>query len=108
MAVHIHTHKHTHTHSLSLTHTHTRARARRCVWDDRSAMFGDRRPLVLHYYLEDGSVEVNEQHARNTGRDPAPGFVKRAPLPKVGGCVGGGAAPMGHGREACIRGLLCV
>jgi hypothetical protein len=33
---------------------------RRCVWDDRSGMYGDRRPYVLHYYLEDDTVEVNE------------------------------------------------
>lgn len=46
-------------------------------------MYGDRRPFALHYYLEDDTAELNEMHSRNTGRDPAPGFVKRAPLPKV-------------------------
>jgi hypothetical protein len=31
-----------------------------CVWDDRTDMYGDRRPYVLHFYLEDDSVEINE------------------------------------------------
>lgn len=33
---------------------------RRCVWDDRQGMYGDRRPYVLHFYLEDDTVEINE------------------------------------------------
>lgn len=32
----------------------------RCVWDDRQGMYGDRRPYVLHFYLEDDTVEINE------------------------------------------------
>lgn len=24
-----------------------------CIWDDRQSMYGDRRPYVLHYFLED-------------------------------------------------------
>lgn len=31
-----------------------------CVWDDRGGLFGDRRPYVVHYYLEDDTVEINE------------------------------------------------
>lgn len=34
-----------------------------CAWDARGAMYGDRRPYVLHYYLEDDSVEINEARA---------------------------------------------
>jgi hypothetical protein len=30
------------------------------VWDDRSGLYGDRRPYVVHYYLEDDTVEINE------------------------------------------------
>lgn len=30
------------------------------VWDDRDGLYGDRRPYVVHYYLEDDTVEINE------------------------------------------------
>ncbi|MEW5310689.1 MAG: hypothetical protein WDW38_002460 [Sanguina aurantia] len=53
------------------------------VWDDRDSMYGDRRPYVLHYYLEDDSVEILDVNENNSGRDPFPIFLKRAPLPKV-------------------------
>lgn len=46
-------------------------------------MYGDRRPYVLHYYLEDDSVEILDVNENNSGRDPFPIFLKRAPLPKV-------------------------
>ena len=52
-----------------------------CLWDDRSALYGDRRPFVLHYYLADDSVEVLEVAEPNSGRDPFPVFLRRQPLP---------------------------
>jgi hypothetical protein len=54
-----------------------------CVWDDRQNMYGDRRPYVLHYFLEDDSVEILEVCESNSGRDPFPIFLKRGPMPKV-------------------------
>lgn len=36
------------------------------VWDDRSGLYGDRRPYVVHYYLEDDTVEINEVRALHT------------------------------------------
>ena len=30
------------------------------VWDDRGALYGEKRPFVVHYYLADDSVEVLE------------------------------------------------
>ncbi len=30
------------------------------MWDDRQGMYGDRRPYMLHFYLEDDTVEINE------------------------------------------------
>lgn len=54
-----------------------------CVWDERTSMYGDRRPYVLHYFLEDDSVEILEVNENNSGRDPFPIFLKRGPLPKV-------------------------
>jgi hypothetical protein len=52
-----------------------------CVWDDRGALYGEKRPFVLHYYLADDSVEVLEVAEPNGGRDPFPVFLKRQPLP---------------------------
>ena len=54
-----------------------------CIWDDRMAMYGDRHPYRLHYFLEDDTVEILEVHEGNSGRDPFPVFLRRAPLPKV-------------------------
>lgn len=53
-----------------------------CIWDDRLAMYGDRHPYRLHYFLEDDTVEILEVHEGNSGRDPFPVFLRRAPLPK--------------------------
>jgi hypothetical protein len=36
------------------------------VWDDRSGLYGDRRPYVVHYYLEDDTVEINEVRSCKT------------------------------------------
>mmetsp|Transcript_2187 Transcript_2187/g.5552 ORF Transcript_2187/g.5552 Transcript_2187/m.5552 type:complete len:646 (+) Transcript_2187:132-2069(+) len=54
-----------------------------CVWDDRQSMYGDRRPYVLHYFLEDDTVEILELNENNSGRDPFPVFLRRTPLPKA-------------------------
>ncbi|KAK9800757.1 hypothetical protein WJX73_007791 [Symbiochloris irregularis] len=53
------------------------------VWDDREALYGDRRPYRLHYFLEDSTVEVLETNERNSGRQAFPVFLRRGPLPKV-------------------------
>ena len=58
-----------------------------CVWDDRRALFGDRRPYRLHYFLEDGSCEILETREANSGREPFPVFLRRGPLPKVRNAV---------------------
>ena len=52
-----------------------------CVWDDREALYGDRRPYVMHYYLSDDTMEVLEVNEPNSGRDPFPVFLRRGPLP---------------------------
>lgn len=53
-----------------------------CLWDNREDLYGDRRPYVLHYYLADDTVDILEKNEKNSGRDPFPIFLKRAPLPK--------------------------
>ncbi|KAM5164320.1 EF-hand domain-containing protein 1 [Mantella aurantiaca] len=52
------------------------------VWDDSGSMFGEERPVIIHYYLVDDTVEVREVHERNDGRDPFPVLMKRQRLPK--------------------------
>jgi len=54
-----------------------------CVWDDRNALYGDRRPYVLHYFLADDTVEILEVNEPNSGRDPFPVMLKRSPLPNT-------------------------
>ncbi|XP_069830151.1 EF-hand domain-containing protein 1 [Dendropsophus ebraccatus] len=52
------------------------------LWDDSDSMFGETRPVIIHYYLMDDTVEVREVHERNDGRDPFPVLMKRQRLPK--------------------------
>lgn len=52
------------------------------LWDDSDSMFGETRPVIIHYYLVDDTVEVREVHERNDGRDPFPVLMKRQHLPK--------------------------
>lgn len=59
------------------------------VWDDPAGAGGQgavRRPYSIAYHLEDDSVEVVELPQGNGGREFYH-FLKRAPLPKVGGCL---------------------
>ena len=51
-------------------------------WDDRSRPFGDLRRMVVHYFLADDTMEVNEVLTSNDGRDPFPNFVRRSQIPK--------------------------
>ena len=53
-----------------------------CYWDDKDNMFGDSREMVMHYFLADDTIEIREIIKPNSGRDAAPMFLHRAPLPK--------------------------
>ena len=50
-------------------------------WDD-DKMYGEKKPYIVHYYLADDTVEVNEVQTANNGRDPFPTLLKRGRLPK--------------------------
>ena len=50
-------------------------------WDD-DKMYGEKKPYILHYYLADDTIEVNEVQTANNGRDPFPTLLKRGRLPK--------------------------
>ena len=50
-------------------------------WDD-DKMYGEIRPYIVHYFLADDSIEVQEVAIPNSGRDPFPSLLKRQKLPK--------------------------
>ncbi|XP_059215384.1 EF-hand domain-containing protein 1 [Centropristis striata] len=52
------------------------------LWDDADALFGDTRPVIIHYYLVDDTVEIREVHEPNNGRDPFPILMRIKKLPK--------------------------
>ena len=54
-----------------------------CFWDDTDNMFGDKRDLVLHYFLADDTIEIREVIPPNSGRDAVPTFLRRGKLPKM-------------------------
>jgi len=53
----------------------------KAYWDDPT-LYGGRIYFIVHYYLADNTVEINEAHCRNSGRDAYPVFFKRGPLTK--------------------------
>ncbi|XP_040122081.1 EF-hand domain-containing family member C2 [Oryx dammah] len=55
-----------------------------CVWDDSGSVFGDRRELILHYFLSDDTIEIKEVLPHNSGRDSMSLFLQRRKLPKYG------------------------
>jgi hypothetical protein len=48
-------------------------------WDDLTR-YGARQYFVMHYFLSDDTVEINNNYARNSGRHPYPVFFTRGPL----------------------------
>jgi len=48
-------------------------------WDD-TTRYGARQYFVMHYFLSDDTVEINNNYARNSGRHPYPVFFTRGPL----------------------------
>eukprot|EP00794_Sanderia_malayensis_P011887 gene11887-13119_t len=52
-----------------------------CLWDDRESTFGELRPVILHFYLVDDTMEVREVHDANDGRDPFPVLIRRQKMP---------------------------
>uniref|UniRef100_A0A3Q1EY84 EF-hand domain-containing family member C2 n=1 Tax=Acanthochromis polyacanthus TaxID=80966 RepID=A0A3Q1EY84_9TELE len=53
-----------------------------CLWDDTENIFGDPHELVLHYFLADDTIEIQEVFYPNSGRDALPKFLRRGKLPK--------------------------
>lgn len=53
----------------------------KAYWDDHT-LYGNRIYVIVHFFLSDNTVEINECHTRNSGRDNYPVFYKRGPLYK--------------------------
>ncbi|XP_019909313.2 EF-hand domain-containing protein 1 isoform X2 [Esox lucius] len=53
------------------------------LWNDTESLYGETRPVTIHYYLVDDSVEIREVHQPNSGRDPFPVLLRRQRLPKA-------------------------
>uniref|UniRef100_A0A665X2G0 EF-hand domain (C-terminal) containing 1 n=1 Tax=Echeneis naucrates TaxID=173247 RepID=A0A665X2G0_ECHNA len=49
------------------------------LWDDTDE---ETKPVTIHYYLVDDTVEIREIHEANSGRDPFPVLMRRERLPK--------------------------
>ena len=74
-----------------------------CLWDDSHSLFGDRRELVLHYFLSDDTIEIRELLSLNSGWDATSSFLRRSKLPKVS------SLRMSVDQETChsLFGMLC-
>jgi len=53
----------------------------KAYWDDPT-LYGQRIYAICHYFLADNTMEINEAHARNSGRWNTPVFYKRGKLYK--------------------------
>ncbi|KAM9339244.1 EF-hand domain-containing protein 1 [Symphorus nematophorus] len=52
------------------------------LWDDVDALYGQTKPVTIHYFLADDTVEIREVHEPNSGWDPFPVLMRRQRLPK--------------------------
>jgi hypothetical protein len=70
-------------------------------WDD-DKMYGEIRPYIVHYFLADDSIEVQEVAIPNSGRDPFPSLLKRQKLPKNFHEVGMDLSRIGQGDDGKV------
>ncbi|XP_061099276.1 EF-hand domain-containing protein 1 isoform X1 [Conger conger] len=52
------------------------------LWEHSDSVHMETRPVTIHYYLGDNSVEIRETHEHNSGRDPYPVLLRRQKVPK--------------------------
>ncbi|XP_020497125.2 EF-hand domain-containing protein 1 [Labrus bergylta] len=52
------------------------------LWDESDSLYGETRPVTIHYFLVDDTVEIRAVHEPNSGRDPFPIVMRRQKLPK--------------------------
>lgn len=70
-------------------------------WDDEK-MYGEIRPYIVHLFLADDTVEVQEVAIPNCGRDPFPSLLKRQKLPKNFHEVGMDLSRIGQGDDGKV------
>ncbi|KAJ8270496.1 hypothetical protein GJAV_G00115530 [Gymnothorax javanicus] len=51
-------------------------------WAHSDSVHSETRPVIIHYYLADNSVEIRETHEHNSGRDPYPVLLRRQKVAK--------------------------
>jgi len=51
------------------------------LWDDTTALYGDKIRVRMHYFLADDAIEVLPIHDRNSGRDRLPKYLKKTKIP---------------------------
>ncbi len=84
---------HTHIHSCMFTHKWIHSfsliisllspgAAFLCALGRHRLSLREKRPVTLHYYLVDDSVDICEHHEANSGRDPFPVLLSRQKIPK--------------------------
>lgn len=54
-----------------------------CFWDNTESVFRELRELILHYFLADDTIKIQEVIPPNSGRDNVSRFLRRSKLPKV-------------------------
>ncbi|XP_072533666.1 EF-hand domain-containing protein 1 [Salminus brasiliensis] len=52
------------------------------LWDDSDSLYGEKRAVIVQYYLVDDAVEIRETQEPNSGRDPFPVLLRRQKIPK--------------------------
>ena len=52
------------------------------VWDDRQAIFGEKRKFIIHFFLVDKTIEIVQVLPVNSGRDPVSRFLMKTKIPK--------------------------
>lgn len=54
----------------------------KAVWDDSKNLYGEKHFFTIYYFLSDDSIELVEDAAANSGRDPFPSFCRRQKIIK--------------------------
>ncbi|XP_035384680.1 EF-hand domain-containing protein 1 isoform X1 [Electrophorus electricus] len=52
------------------------------LWDDSGSLYGEKRAVLLHFYLVDDTVEIREVQQPNSGREPVPLLLHRQRVSK--------------------------
>ncbi|KAM6151499.1 EF-hand domain-containing family member C2 [Rhynchocyon petersi] len=53
-----------------------------CLWDDTVSQYGERKELILYYFLSDDTIEIKELTPPISRRGPISLFLQRRKLPK--------------------------